>query len=338
MSNVAQTALLPADHGPNAPTIADWDSPMIEVVPPTKVASPALIADHLARQEMDREYRLTDLAVVQFCSDLGVEPFPVLSGLEPYRDGSDSYSLDDVTFTVDKAAFAQLRADGKTSCCPIPDWDINVTSGRQSYRLHDCESLRCPEHSLARVEAQLERAREEFDLRSDIWYAETSYSDQVLARIRSRRRPNRGGGGIIQVRRADGRLLCFATRELPGADEPNNWVRLSPEEAYERFAAGLALPGIAKVRWSNNGWVTTRTSEPPSKTGGSGDWIDLPAVRGPIRDEARQIAADIAWAKWGVRPDEDGFPADIADPRDWADLLKFGVVVARQRLQAPSSF
>lgn len=245
------------DYGADPSNLADWDTPLQKLLPPTKAASPALIADHLVRQEMDQGYRLSTTDIAQFCKQLEAEPLSVYEKLMAYRHGSASYSLEDVTVSVDDEAFERLWDEDKTARCPIRGWQIDPVTGREVRFTRDCNSWECSVHSPAKAERELARARDEFGRRQEVWFAEVPYDYRFVYCIRFRRRPERGGGGTVLVRREEGRLLCFATRSMTAHVGEKRWVPLSHEEATERFAAALTLPGIIRVQWSAQGWTAT---------------------------------------------------------------------------------
>jgi len=165
--------------------------------------------------------------------------------------------LPDVTVRVDRADLERFLTEGKAARRPTSIGHIADSISTHHRFTRDCNSWKCPEHAPTKAEVQLTRARTEFSRYPVTWFAEVPYDNRVVHCLRFRRRPERGGGGTVLVRRANGRLLCFATRAMPGAPWPHRWFPLAPEVATARFAAGLALPGVVRVQWSPQGWTTT---------------------------------------------------------------------------------
>ena len=176
-------------------------------------------------------------------------------------------------------------------------------------------------------------ARHHLTQLSEVWYAEMEDAPHLRDRLRSRRRPQRGGGGTLVVRRDDNRLHCFSTRELGGRDEPRDWERLCSEEPLERLAATLALPGVKGARWSKSGWPTTHSDKRTDNEASypREPWIALPTVGRDRHDVAREFASELAHTAYGVTPGTDGIPTDEVDPYEWANLIKIAV-----RVTAPS--
>jgi hypothetical protein len=118
----------------------------------------------------------------------------------------------------------------------------------------------------------------------------------------------------------------YATSDLSRRDEPSSWERLCSDEALERLAASLSLPGIRQARWSDHGWPSRLTVV--NSAGAQEQWIALPGVSPDIHDQARQLAADEAQRRWGVTPGDHGVAVDRIPAQDWADLLTSKVAEA----------
>ena len=128
----------------------------------------------------------------------------------------------------------------------------------------------------------------------------------------------------------------------PGYKTPQtaDWVDLLPEEAVERLADALKLPGVYMRSWSA-GWPVDESDE--GRGGASEDAADeapaekldvearimLPSVQSGTRDRALEIAMQRAHERWGVVPTEDAVPADVMSPQEFAELLMESVKQAR---------
>lgn len=311
----------PADTGSNiAPLYATFDSVAPDPPPPTSSASPALIAHELRQRQILGEYRFSNAEVIQECNKIGVEPMAILLRLDAYARGGDAYSVDDIPCFVNKAAFEQLRLEGKTACCPVPRWVLGATSGNERYSQKPCVSWFCMEHGSDKAEKRMEQAKYRFLRLSEVWFTEMDDDPKSLGRLSKRR--SRRGGGTFLVRRDDHRVRCFANMELTGRDGPNHWQKLCPEEALERLALALALPGVVRARWSDNGWIPIPSGDPePSLVNGE-NWITLPGVGRERHDNIRQRATELARERWSLTPSKHGFPTDLVDPKEWAKLIK----------------
>ena len=320
------------DRGVSAPSLQVVpDSPLPDAPRPTSSASPGLIAHYLLQREVNGDYTLSRDDVIQECTWLGVDFLPVLEKLEGYGDGAETYSVGNITFAVDEGAYEQLRAAGKTPCCPVPRWVVGATSGRERYSFKDCESWYCLKHAPLKARECMQLGRSRFLNLAEVWYTEMADDAKHLGRLRKRRAPARGGGGALRVSRDDKRLRCFATRELTGRDEPNNWQRLCPEEALERLGQALALPGARRARWSDHGWPTGNSDKPLDDPRAQEAWIPLPGVGHARHDEVRQLAVEMAFARWGATPSKHGFPTDVVSASDWAETVQSADKIVRAR-------
>jgi hypothetical protein len=139
-------------------------------------------------------------------------------------------------------------------------------------------------------------------------------------------RPNRAGGGLLTVKRADGLLHLFSTTptwstvDLSGREEPTSWTRVCSEEALERLGASLALPGVVRARWSDHGWPP-KLEVVEAGSGPDEGWIALPGVSRDVHDRVRELAAAEAFRRFGVTPGDRGVPVDRLAPAVWATLV-----------------
>ena len=179
----------PVQSSSSSPT---WDSSFDEAtVPPTPEASARLGAEYLCRFEHETGEALTHSEVARYCRSNGFSVFDVLNALVRFRTGDDAYSVDALTFSTDDDAWAVLKANNETACCPIPDWRMGARTGEQRYGFHDCASLSCPKHSVPKAEALLEDAKRSFICYDAIFYATVDDDPVNIDRVRSRRRSGR---------------------------------------------------------------------------------------------------------------------------------------------------
>lgn len=309
------------------PHPVDWDAPVSfgdplpDPPPPTSFASPGLIASWVLEREINEERGFTDTDVGEMCAELGVDALPVIEKLNAYRRGSEWYSTDDIFADVDADALARLKGAGRAALCPVPMWCVGATSGRERYYMKDCDSWTCPDHGPEKARHLLALASFRFTKRRwDIFYAEADDDPSVTTRLRARRRPERAGGGLLTVKRDDGRLHLFSTTDLSGREEPTNWARLCSQEALERLAASVRLPGVKRTRWSDHGW-RPRLEVVRGGSGPTEEWLALPGVSRALHDRVRELAVEEAHRRYGVTPGEDGVPVDRLAPQVWAALV-----------------
>jgi hypothetical protein len=309
---------------------------------PTSQASPGLVAHWIHQAEVGLGGPFTNPSIIGFCRTLSIEPLPVLLALRGERSGEKVYSVEAVTYDVREALWDELVENRETACCPYPRWRMGGTTGRQVHGMFDCDdSLRCPKHAYRKADAVLAAARRDwldFDL---VYYAEVPDDPKVINRVRSTRRPARKAATTWYVERRDRgawgseRVVVhfFSTRDLSGPwtrKPPLSWEPLVPEEAIERLAEALRLPGVLGFtpKWIDE--VDGRDQR--VRQGGHDEaWISLPRVMPHTRDAVMEKARDIAKAKWGIRPSTDFFPADVASVEEWAEII--GIATKWVRLQ-----
>jgi hypothetical protein len=321
---------------------------------PTSQASPGLVAHYLHELEVGWGDTLDLGAVFRWCKKKNIEPMPVLLALRGERNGEKKYSADDIAYLVSEWDWQGWE----TSVCPVPRWFMDRVTGSQRYFLLPCPSWNCPEHSKARAKRVLDAARAEWMDLDVIYYAvveNLSVEDltKVVNRVRSRRRPSRNDGMswfVVRKESTSYTLHFFATVVLPGTEAPTQWVPLMPEEAIERVAEVLELPGPQRVspQWGDSGDgyeddhdggptdPNTDSAEEESKEGWESPFISLPPVQRGTRDEVLELAEEMAREKWGFTPTTEWFPADEASTEEWADMLKEAVETVRERHRRPA--
>jgi len=321
-----------AERNPlNADSSSSWTTAVAEEgAVPTSTASARLVAEYLRRLECDIGVVHRHSEIAHYCVDNGFPTFEVLRTLVRFRSGDDVYSLDDVTFTVDDDAWAQLRSNNETACCPIPVWRIGARTGRQSYAQIECESLSCPQHSVPRAQALLQEARMFFPLNDVIFHAVIDDDPTILNRVRSRRRAERHPCGVLEVGTRNRQVHLFSTSDLPGS-KPPFFQRLTPEEAVERLAVAASLPNMRKNHWAGEwaGRPHKRKADPGDVAVEDELMLQLPSVQRANREEALRAAREIARDRWDITPTDEAFPADVASVKEWAELL--ATTVEQQR-------
>lgn len=335
---------------------------------PTSRASPGLVAHYLHEREIECDGEFTYPSIVRWCRERGIEPLPVILALRVERSGAHTYSVEDVTYTVDQGAWEQMEEDRETACCPVPHWVIGATTGAQMYSFGPCDdSLRCPDHADRKADAVLLAARRDWHHLDVVYHAVVPYDSGVINRVRSTRRPGRKGGRSCYVRRRDRgegwdhfvvveTIHFFATADLSGPrtrKPPRSWEPLLPEEAIERLAEALRLPGVWAI---SPKWITKSDGDgQPADQDGEGDgdgveegdgqegdgrserFIALDSVMPETRDEVMEQASRIAEAKWGITPSPVFFPADVASVEEWATTIRDSTKVVRVRRRVEAS-
>jgi len=188
-----------------------------------------------------------------------------------------------------------LEVDAPT--CPVPRWRMGYPSGRQRYWMEDCDdSLRCPKHAHRRVERILSTARLMWLGLPTIYWAEVEDDGRVVNRVRSTRRSARKAAKSWYVRRRAMRgwrevtvIAFWSTEDLAGprtTKPPLSWEPLMPEEALERLAWALRLPGVAgcSPHWGEQK-ERPSAEEELTKRRGSEQWFVLPSVMPENKDE-----------------------------------------------------
>lgn len=271
------------------------------------------------------------------------------------------YSVEAVTYDVREALWDEMEENRETACCPVPRWMIETTTGAQIYRFNDCDdSLRCRSHAHRKADQVLKAARDWLDLEV-VYYANVPQDPGLINRIRSARRPGRKAARswyVVRVERgpwgSEKKVVhLFATRDLSGSrtqKPPRSWEPLLPEEAIERLAEALRLPGVLSFspRWvkgsSGESEPTPQDSDGPDE-GDEGEeedrpdeaqgerWVPLPSVMPENRDAVMEKASAIAKQKWGFRPTTDFFPADRAPVEEFIEIINFATKVVRLQSQ-----
>lgn len=319
-----------------------WRLRFSDEVDPTGAASPLLIAHHFSRTRFLNGDQFTNRDVVEFCESNGINPFPVLLALRQIREGQRSYSVDNIDYKVVEQEWEARRWGGKTSCCPIPDWSMGSVAGRQDYKFHPCTSWRCPIHSRPKADALLSAAKVNFMAYPVIYHYVVEYNKTMVDRMR--RKNARAGGCALLVALDNGKAHYFTTVRLRGRDTPTtrDGEALLPEEALECLASALKLPGVIRRSWSK-GWPASEPRDDDHHPLGSDEDIGasgaedipkeprivLPSVQDSTHARALEIAGQWAQERWGVTPTEEWFPADVADPAEYAEMLKQAVVRVR---------
>jgi hypothetical protein len=304
-----------------------------------------LVAHYLNRIRFLNGDPFTNVDAVRFCRERSIDPFPVLMALKAIRSGERSYSVSDINYIVDDKRWEERKRNYDTACCPIPWWSIGKVAGAQKYDFFPCTSWRCPTHSRPKGDALLEAAKVNFMAYPVIYHCVVEYTATMVDRIRARHRSDRAGGEALFVALDNGELHFFATKVLGSRRKPphaKDWEALLPEEALERLATTLTLPGVVNRSWSD-GWPVSETHSgdtgllddsddgteaevDPPKTEAQ---IRLPSVQTSTRGRALEIARRRAKERWGITPTEDSFPGEVGDPAEWAEMLKQAVVQVR---------
>jgi hypothetical protein len=301
-----------------------------------------LVAEYLNRIRFLNGDSFTNVDVAQWCRERSIPPFPVLVALGSIRAGERSYSVDEIEYIVDEEEWEERRKAGDTACCPVPWWSIGKVAGRQDYRLFPCTSWRCPNHSKPKADALLKAAKVNFMAHLVIYHCVVEHTVTMVDRIRTRR--SRADGCTLFIAHGDGKAHFFATKPLGGRDAPRatDWEALLPEEALERLATVLTLPGVVGRSWSTGWHVAETYGDDKGLVGDSDDdaeaevdaprteaRITLPSVQASTRTRALEIAIRRAQERWGITPTEDWFPGEVGDPAEWAEMLKQAVVQVR---------
>ncbi len=317
-----------------------WDRP-----PPTRQASPGLIGNWLGSAEVELMGEFTNPSVIRWCSDRDIEPMPVLTALADERRGEAT--VQHVTYIESAGAWEQMVEDRETACCPVPHWGMGEVTGRQGYRFGPCaNSLRCPDHAHRKADGVLLGAcRDWLDL-DVIFYAAVPYDSGLINRVRSTRRSSRKAAKTWNVTRKDWQgwsektvVHLFSTADLAGPrtrKPPTSWEPLLPEEAIERLAEALRLPGVLAV---SPEWIKDPGVDEPAEAEGEEvarpeKWIRLPSVMPHKKDEIMEVATAIAKAKWDIRVSTDFFPADVAPVGEWAEVIDRATKIVELRRRA----
>jgi len=335
---------------------------------PTPTASPELVAHWICELEKEREDIYTEVSIVRYCVRNQIEPMPVILTLRAERSGEKVYEVGKTTYTVSQGRWDNMIENDETARCPFPKWFISATSGRQTYGWSDCDdSLRCPKHAHRKADAALEAARRDWLSLDVVYYARVSFDPNVIDRVRSSRRPSRKNARtwFVARRQREGWAIqdevhFFSDRDLAGPRTrmpPLSWEPLMPEEAIERLAVALGLPGPYRISPS---WIGERDdyggpeADPrassddndPSESGGNDEregtgeakqerpaerWIRLPPVSPDIRDEVMDLAVRVAQERWGVTPTTTFFPADIGPVEEWVTVIEGCVRAVRAK-------
>lgn len=328
---------------------------------PTEGASPRLIACWIHDAEVGLGGPFAAASVARWCRKRGVLHRPVLEALAAERAGTDCYSTDDLVITEDEILWEDWRLAGDTACCPVPQWVIGARTGRQLYRFTNCyeDSWRCEKHARRRAERVLGQARRDWPGLDVVYWAEVEDDGGVINRVRSTRRVGRKAATTWFVKRRSWRgwrervLVAFwSTEDLAGprtTKPPHRWEPLLPEEALERLAHALRLPGVigcsphwAAVDGSNvSGEPVEELAVDPEVEPQDQEhlareqMVRLPSVMPENRDQAMELARRYAEAKWGFQPSADFFPLDRAPIAEWVKTIEVAAkaVGVRRELQ-----
>ena len=336
------------------------DNPRVSPAP-TPRASPGLIAHWVHQGEIDHLDEFTHDSIIRWCNERAVAPMAVLTALNDERSGTRVYSVEDATVAVSDGLWQQWIDDKVVACCPVPRWLIGATTGRQIYPFSDCDdSWRCPKHCKRRAEAILDVARRDWLTLDVVYYAVVAEDLGSINRVRSNRRPARKDAKSWYVARKDQvgwseaiTIHFFSTEDMAGPrtiKPPTSWEPLLPEEAIERLAEALRLPGVVRTspKWEKKkggggeegdasdvvGSDGTFEDDSPQRDGAEIEpYLALPTVMPGTRAQAMEIADKIVWARHGFRLSEDFIPAEKASVQEIVDYINaaLGVVRLNQR-------
>jgi len=328
-----------------------WDRPGEEVVEPSHGASPDVIAEFLLDDEANTGERLTPMHVARFAKNRGADPAAVVHAMRHARAGARDQGAHverDAVRAItrfpspiigtaglgapvhDKAGWAQVRAEGlvpkSARLCPHLLWFMDRMSGVVFPIKKPCESWWCEETcSGEKAQVILDHAARSFSEFATIYYAMVADSDaNTVARIRQRR--HQRGGETLWVRRFDGTVHVFSTKDLPGRTPPERFSALLPVEAravLQRQA--LLLPGPVARRWSR-GWNIT---DPASGPGSGSTSAALGGGARDVIDEAWELALAEVEERYGVDPTTDFTPDQIETI--WLPIVR--AAIARVKAQ-----
>lgn len=339
-----------------APPPTRWATAVSTVAPPepTRAASPGLISNWLRDGEFCLGDEFTPAAVERWARRRDIDAQAVLAALEDQRSRTaDAWSPAAISVAEDPVSWDELRATRDNACCPVPRWRIGARSGRQVYTFKDCDdSLRCPKHAHRRVERVLSEARRAWLGREVIYWALVEDDGKVINRVRSTRRPGRKAATTWYVKRP-GRsgwrevtwVHLWATEDLAGprtTKPPLSWEPLLPEEALERLADALRLPGVAGISpcWAAKGDKAAdqsgedgRDGEPDEDddSGGPEPFLSLPASMPENQEEVWALTRRIAKAKWGVDLSPEYAPVDLVSVAEVVEAIIFATKAFRMK-------
>ena len=229
------------------------------------------------------------------------------------------------------------------------------------YSFSDCDdSWRCRTHSKRRARALLDAARRDWLSLDVVYYAVVEEDLGSINRVRSNRRPSRKEAQSWFVVRRDWAgwseattIHFFATEDLAGprtVKPPTSWEPLLPEEAVERLAEALRLPGVVRTspKWEKKGGDDGETGADgdggdgtPDGDGEVGDdvaqedghlvetFLALPSVMPGTRAQVLEIVEKIVRALHGFTLTEDFVPAEVVSVEQVVEYFTCAIGVVR---------
>jgi hypothetical protein len=121
----------------------------------------------------------------------------------------------------------------------------------------------------------------------------------------------------------------FSTLDLSGPrtrKPPTSWEPLMPEEAVERLAQALSLPGVVSC---TPGWIAAQDRDRDA-TRLSRPWLSLPSLMDSNRETVWDLARRIAKGKWGVILCEEFVPPKSVSVYDVVEVIEQATRVWRR--------
>lgn len=337
-----------------APPPTRWATAVSTVVPPepTRAASPGLISYWLRDGEFCLGDEFISATIERWARRRDIDAQAVLAALEDQRSRATvAWSPAAISVAEDPVSWDELRAARDTACCPVPRWMIGSRTGRQVYTFKDCDdSLRCPDHAHRRVARVVSEARRVWLGREVIYWALVEDDGKVINRVRSTRRPGRKAATTWYVKRRGRRgwievtwVHLWATEDLAGprtTKPPLSWEPLLPEEALERLADALRLPGVAGIspKWAAEADQAADQSEEDGRdderdeddeSDGPEPFLSLPAPMPENQEEVWALTRKIAKAKWGVDLSPEYAPVDVVSVAEVVEAIIFAMKAFR---------